>query len=91
MSLLGGSGCASAPQESAYVVDNNELRSSSSGIRYRFSPDMDDTDHRPGFGIAKFGDIVQGVPFPEGVRALWHCAVRSRRLVFGGRPHAASR
>ena len=52
--------------EESYLLDNGVLDSKSRGVKFRNSPCPSDTDNRPGTGLCKFGEIVQGVPFPPG-------------------------
>lgn len=59
-------------EEETFLVDNSELRSSGRGVKFRNSPVLEDSDTR----IAKFGDIVEGVPFPDG----WLMVGRKRFL-----------
>lgn len=54
-------------EEETYMVDNSSLKSRSNGIRYRLSPSLTDTDQKPGRqSIAGFGELVEGVSFPDG-------------------------
>eukprot|EP00421_Protoceratium_reticulatum_P021738 CAMPEP_0168392890 /NCGR_PEP_ID=MMETSP0228-20121227/18730_1 /TAXON_ID=133427 /ORGANISM="Protoceratium reticulatum, Strain CCCM 535 (=CCMP 1889)" /LENGTH=75 /DNA_ID=CAMNT_0008406243 /DNA_START=47 /DNA_END=271 /DNA_ORIENTATION=- len=49
-------------EDEVYMVDNSELKSKSSGIKFRVAPSLKELDSR----TAKFGDLVEGVSFPEG-------------------------
>lgn len=52
-------------EERTYLLDNNKLKSSSRGVKFRLSPSLKDIDNN-GFALAKFGETVEGIPFPEG-------------------------